>query len=75
MSTDRDDPAAAEAIMCRTCPHPDQRRFLMQQLLRSAAVAEKAGPRSWAVTLFEHGFHQPGDVEDRLGYYLGRLAR
>ena len=26
-------------------------------------------------TLFEQGFHQPGEVEDRLGYYLGRLAR
>ena len=21
----------------------------------------------------ELGFHKPGDVEDRLGYYLGRL--
>jgi hypothetical protein len=21
------------------------------------------------------GFHKPGDVEDRLGYYLGQLAR
>jgi enoyl-CoA hydratase/carnithine racemase len=26
-------------------------------------------------TLFEQGFHKPGDVEDRLGYHLGRLAR
>jgi enoyl-CoA hydratase/carnithine racemase len=26
-------------------------------------------------TLFEQGFHKPGDVEDRLGYYLGRLGR
>jgi enoyl-CoA hydratase/carnithine racemase len=26
-------------------------------------------------TLFEQGFHKPGDVEDRLGYYLGRLSR
>jgi enoyl-CoA hydratase/carnithine racemase len=25
-------------------------------------------------TLFEQGFHKPGDVEDRLGYYLGRLG-
>jgi hypothetical protein len=24
--------------------------------------------------LFEQGFHQPGDVEDRLGAYLGDLA-
>jgi len=26
-------------------------------------------------TLFAEGFHKPGDVEDRLGYYLGRLRR
>lgn len=25
--------------------------------------------------LFAQGFHEPGDVEDRLGYYLGRLGR
>jgi len=25
--------------------------------------------------LFEQGFHEPGDVEDRLGYHLGRLGR
>ena len=25
--------------------------------------------------LFEHGFHQPGDAEDRLGFYLGQLGR
>ena len=26
-------------------------------------------------TLFEQGFHKPGDAEDRLGFYLGRLGR
>jgi enoyl-CoA hydratase/carnithine racemase len=26
-------------------------------------------------TLFAEGFHKPGDVEDRLGFYLGRLGR
>ena len=26
-------------------------------------------------TLFERGFHKPGDAEDRLGFYLGRLGR
>lgn len=26
-------------------------------------------------SLFAEGFHKPGDVEDRLGYYLGRLGR
>jgi enoyl-CoA hydratase/carnithine racemase len=25
--------------------------------------------------LFEQGFHRPGDVEDRLGTYVGRLGR
>ena len=26
-------------------------------------------------TLMEWGFHKPGDVEDRLGYYVGQLGR
>jgi enoyl-CoA hydratase/carnithine racemase len=26
-------------------------------------------------TLFAEGFHKPGEVEDRLGYYLGQLGR
>jgi hypothetical protein len=26
-------------------------------------------------TLMERGFHKRGDVEDRLGYHLGQLAR
>ena len=26
-------------------------------------------------TLMERGFHKPGDVEDRLGYHVGRLGR
>ncbi len=61
---DRDDPKVAEAVMRRVCPDETQRRFLMVQLLRSAAVAEQAGPRSWAVTLFEHGFRlNVGQVE------------
>jgi hypothetical protein len=25
--------------------------------------------------LMERGFHKPGDVENRLGYYLGQIAR
>ena len=25
-------------------------------------------------TLLERGFHQPGDVEDRLGYHVGQLG-
>jgi len=61
---DRDDPRAAEAVMRRLCPDEALRRFLMAQLLRSAAAAEQAGPRSWAVTLFPHGFRlNVGQVE------------
>ncbi len=26
-------------------------------------------------TLMEWGFHKPGDVEERLGYYVGQLER
>jgi hypothetical protein len=25
--------------------------------------------------LMARGFHEPGDVENRLGYYLGQIAR
>ena len=25
--------------------------------------------------LMARGFHKPGDVENRLGYYLGQIAR
>jgi hypothetical protein len=25
--------------------------------------------------LFEQGFHEPGDVENRLGYYVGELSK
>lgn len=59
--------------MCRACPDAALRRFLMQQLLRSVAVAEQAGPRSWAVTLFDHGFRlNVGQVEAFT--YLNRVV-
>jgi enoyl-CoA hydratase/carnithine racemase len=38
------------------------------------SIARPAAQRNFK-TLFEQGFHKPGDVEDRLGYYLGRLGR
>jgi len=38
------------------------------------SIARPATQRNFKI-LFEQGFHQPGDVEDRLGYYLGRLNR
>jgi enoyl-CoA hydratase/carnithine racemase len=37
------------------------------------SIARPAAQRKFKA-LFEQGFHKPGDVEDRLGYYLGRLA-
>ena len=36
---------------------------------------DRPAPQRNFKTLFERGFHKPGDVEDRLGYYLGRLGR
>jgi len=38
------------------------------------SIARPATQRNFKL-LFEQGFHQPGDVEDRLGYFLGRLNR
>jgi hypothetical protein len=42
-----------------------------------ACIASLARPdtQTRMKALFEQGFHKPGDVEDRLGYYLGRLGR
>ena len=45
-------------------PHATARRFVMKQLLESIAIAERLGPNSWAVTLFEDGFRlNVGQVE------------
>jgi enoyl-CoA hydratase/carnithine racemase len=38
------------------------------------SVVRPAAQRNFK-TLFAEGFHEPGEVEDRLGYYLGRLSR
>jgi enoyl-CoA hydratase/carnithine racemase len=42
-----------------------------------ACMASVARPAAQAriKALFELGFHKPGDVEDRLGYYLAQLSR
>ena len=32
-------------------------------------------PISALIPFCERGFHKPGDVENRLGYYLGQIAR
>jgi enoyl-CoA hydratase/carnithine racemase len=39
-----------------------------------ASLARPAAQHS-IKTLMDGGFHKPGDVEDRLGYHLGQLAR
>jgi hypothetical protein len=70
----RDQRDAAEAVMLRACPDPRLRQFLLAQLLRSIETAEQAGPGSWAVTLFEHGFRlNVGQCE--VFTYLNRLVR
>jgi hypothetical protein len=61
---DRESHASAQTVMERACPNATARRFLMTQLLESIAIAEKAGPNSCAVTLFEDGFRlNVGQVE------------
>ena len=32
-------------------------------------------PKEGIKALMARGFHKPGDIENRLGYYLGRIAR
>ncbi len=39
-----------------------------------ASIVRPAAQRNLKL-LFEKGFHKPGDAEDRLGFYLGQLAR
>jgi len=61
---DRESRPVAQAVMERACPDGTARRFLMQQVLESIAIAEKLAPNSWAVTLFEDGFRlNVGQVE------------
>jgi enoyl-CoA hydratase/carnithine racemase len=38
------------------------------------SIARPAAQESFK-KLFEQGFHKPGDVEDRLGFYVGQLRR
>ena len=42
-----------------------------------ACLASIARPAAQAKikALMERGFHKPGDVEDRLGFYVGQLGR
>jgi hypothetical protein len=71
---DRDSASFAESVMRQACPEARGRRFLMARMLESIALAEKVGPRSWAVTLFDNGFRlNVGQVEAFV--YRNRLAR
>ncbi len=38
------------------------------------AALDRPAAQARIKTLFERGFHQPGDVETRLGYHVGRLG-
>jgi hypothetical protein len=72
--TDRDSATFAESVMRQACPDAHARRFLMARMLESIALAEKLGPRSWAVTLFDNGFRlNVGQVEAFV--YRNRSAR
>jgi hypothetical protein len=43
---------------------------------RDAGIASLGRPaaQEGIKALMERGFHKPGDVENRLGYYLGQIA-
>ena len=43
-------------------------------VLNSLGIASSTA-QSRLKALFEQGFHKPGDAEDRLGFYVGRLGR
>jgi len=76
LSLDRQSRASAEDVMERACPDAAARRFLMKRLLQSIAIAERLGPNSCAVTLFDEGFRlNVGQVEAftfkrRLAYFF-----
>ena len=38
------------------------------------AALERPAAQNRIKTLMERGFHKPGDVENRLGYYVGQLG-
>ncbi|MEN3384817.1 MAG: hypothetical protein V7608_4861 [Hyphomicrobiales bacterium] len=38
------------------------------------ASVQRPAAQARIKTLMEHGFHKPGDVENRLGYYVGQLG-
>ena len=38
------------------------------------ASIQRAPGQARIKALMERGFHKPGDVENRLGYHLGRLG-
>lgn len=40
-----------------------------------AGIVPGGGPMAQLPRLMEQGFHKPGDVENRLGYYVGQVGR
>ncbi len=40
-----------------------------------ATMNAPAKPAQGIKALMERAFHKPGDVENRLGYYLGQIGR
>jgi hypothetical protein len=40
---------------------------------RSFASTQRPASQARIKNLMERGFHQPGDAENRLGYYVGQL--
>jgi len=70
-SLDREDRASAAVVMERACPDEGARSFLMKQLLKSVAMAEKPAPNSWAVTLFHEGFRLNVGQVEALTYLQG----
>jgi hypothetical protein len=67
----RDFPLAPPACSSNSLPPdaeiaPDWDAFL--------AALGRPAPLARIRTLFERGFHEPGDVEMRLGYHVGQLG-
>ena len=56
-------------------PLPDMLVRLSRASVVSIASIMRPAAQERIRMLMERGFHQPGGVEDRLGYYVGQLGR
>jgi len=56
---------------------PNQHQPPDVELGAGACIASLGRPaaQEGIKALMARGFHKPGDVENRLGYYLGQIAR